>query len=140
MGWALRTDQSALNRSLETQLRPWLETKTDNLTQEAIVGCPVGKPDPLGRPREYPVRLKDSITGQVIGSGLDVRGRVTAATPYAKSVHEGSAPHQIRPRAAGYPLRFYWDQVGGVFRAMVVNHPGAQGQPFLREAAQRVLR
>lgn len=140
MGWALRTDQSALERSLGTQLRSWLETKTDSLTQAAITNCPVGSPDPLGRPREFPVRLKDSITGQVVGSGLDIRGRVTAATPYAKTVHDGSRPHQIRPRGTGYPLRFYWDKVGGVFRAMSVNHPGTQPQPFLREAAQQVLR
>lgn len=139
MGWVVHTDQAALDRSLETQMRPWLQTKTDAITAAAINLAPVGQPDRLGRPRRYPRMLRDSITGEIVGNGLDARGRVTASTPYALAVHEGTRPHTIVPTGTGYPLRFYWDAVGGVFRAKSVNHPGTQGQPFLRNAARQVL-
>src|SRR5688572_22772457 len=54
---------------------------------------------------------------------------------YAAAVHDGSRPHTIRARKKK-ALKF---QLGGqtVF-AKSVKHPGAQGRPFLRMAAEEI--
>lgn len=54
---------------------------------------------------------------------------------YAAAVHDGTAPHVIRPRRA-QALRF---RVGGrIVYARVVNHPGTRGRPFLDRALREV--
>jgi len=62
---------------------------------------------------------------------------VSADAPYAAPVHEGAQPHVIRPRNAR-ALRFEVEG-GRVVFARRVNHPGQRAQPFLRDAAQRVV-
>ena len=66
-----------------------------------------------------------------------VIGGVTSHAPYSIYVHQGTAPHVIRPRNAS-ALRF---KAGGetVF-ASSVNHPGTRARPFLTNAVARVLR
>lgn len=62
---------------------------------------------------------------------------ITSHAPYSVFVHQGTAPHVIRPRNAA-ALRF---KVGGatVF-ASSVNHPGTRARPFLTNAVARALR
>lgn len=47
---------------------------------------------------------------------------------YAHLVHEGTQPHNIATKSAA-SLQINGEQVG-----LAVNHPGARGNPFLREA------
>lgn len=61
---------------------------------------------------------------------------VSADAPYAAPVHEGARPHVIRPRNAR-ALRFEIN--GRVIFARRVNHPGQRAQPFLTNAAHRVV-
>lgn len=61
---------------------------------------------------------------------------VSADAPYAAPVHEGARPHVIRPRNAR-ALRFEIN--GRVVFARRVNHPGQRAQPFLTNAAHRVV-
>lgn len=81
-------------------------------------------------------------------TGMVMRGTVTATADYAAAVHDGTRPHVIRPRVdtvfgphqQGAPsaLRF---TIGGrtLFRKMV-QHPGTKPRPFLRDAAEEVVR
>lgn len=62
---------------------------------------------------------------------------VSADAPYAAPVHQGARPHVIRPRNAR-ALRFEVDG-GRVVFARRVNHPGQRAQPFLTNAAHRVV-
>src|SRR5687768_7984981 len=65
-----------------------------------------------------------------------IESGVSADAPYAAPVHEGARPHVIRPRNAR-ALRF---EVGGrVVFARRVNHPGNRANPFLSNAAHRVV-
>lgn len=70
-------------------------------------------------------------------SPFRVVGGITSHAPYSVFVHQGTAPHVIRPRNAS-ALRF---KVGGetVF-ASSVNHPGTRARPFLTNAVARALR
>lgn len=73
---------------------------------------------------------QDPIT--VSADGRRVFGGVTSHANYSRFVHDGTAPHVIRPRRAK-ALRF---QIGGrtVFAAKV-NHPATRARPFLLNAA-----
>ncbi|TWH37024.1 hypothetical protein L612_008600000020 [Rhodococcus rhodochrous J38] len=62
---------------------------------------------------------------------------VTATADYAAAVHDGTRPHVIRARNGQY-LKFP-GRNGPVF-ARSVNHPGTRPRPFLRNAAEQVLR
>lgn len=82
-------------------------------------------------------RLRNSIRVQQSHelSGRFVSGyEVTADTPYATFVHEGTRPHVIQ----GNPLLVF--QIGSttVFTRRV-HHPGTRGQPFLLRATQAVI-
>lgn len=79
-------------------------------------------------------RLRASIK---VEQSRDTAGRyktgysVSANTPYAAFVHEGTRPHVIVPVTASV-LRF---EVGGsVVFARRVNHPGNRANPFLSRA------
>jgi hypothetical protein len=73
---------------------------------------------------------------------------VTAGVDYAKMVHDGTAAHWIRPRAArqGKPKRgggrkptYLRFEVGGsVVYAREVWHPGTRARPFLDRAVREV--
>lgn len=65
----------------------------------------------------------------------EVRGRVSTRVKYAMSVHEGAAPHVIRPKKKK-ALKF---KMGG--RTVIVkkvNHPGNAGRPWLRRAMTEI--
>jgi len=64
-----------------------------------------------------------------------VVGRVTTRVKYALAVHEGAAPHVIRPKRKK-ALKF---KMGG--RTVIVrkvNHPGNPARPWLRRAMTEV--
>lgn len=92
--------------------------------------------------RRAPVKTGALRASIRVAQSRDVLGRyavgydVSASVPYALFVHEGTAPHIIRPRRAGGLLRF---QVGGqtVF-AREVKHPGTRPNPFLADALRVV--
>lgn len=62
-------------------------------------------------------------------------GTVEYPVNYAAAVHDGSGPHVIRARKKK-ALKF---QMGGrTVIAKSVRHPGSQGRPFLKMAAQEI--
>ena len=76
--------------------------------------------------------------GTLKKSGSVIYGSLSASvgynTPYAKYVHEGTAPHIILPKKPGGYLRFETD--GQVVYARRVKHPGYRGNPYLRDAVE----
>lgn len=69
-------------------------------------------------------------------SGWSTTARVVNETEYAILVHDGTAPHVIRPRNPGGVLRFEAAS-GDIVFATHVNHPGTPGRPFLLEGAEQ---
>ena len=93
------------------------------LTRSAIL-CPVdtGRLRASGR-----VRLGEGPRGP--------QGVVEYPVNYAAAVHDGARPHTIRARKKK-ALKF---QMGGrTVLVKSVRHPGSQGRPFLRMAAEEV--
>lgn len=76
--------------------------------------------------------LRRSITKDVQGAGGTVRGIVGTNLPYAKFVHEGTAPHVIVPVSA---KALFWP--GARHPVKRVNHPGTRANPFLKKALQQ---
>jgi len=70
-------------------------------------------------------------------SPFRVIGGVTSHAPYSIYVHQGTAPHVIRPRNAS-ALKF--EAGGRTIFASSVRHPGTRPRPFLTNAVARVLR
>jgi hypothetical protein len=98
--------------------------------------------------------LRNSITDAVHTEGDRVIGTVGSSVQYAEWVHEGTAPHIIRPKT---PARWVVKngrrvRVGGVLAwggksagsapthfASFVRHPGTKARPFLRRALTDVM-
>ncbi|UYP17712.1 HK97 gp10 family phage protein [Rhodococcus sp. Z13] len=77
--------------------------------------------------------------GPIVFQGpFRVTSGVTATANYAAAVHDGTRPHVIRARNGGF-LRFPGSDGSPVFRRSV-NHPGTRPRPFLRNAAEQVMR
>lgn len=79
--------------------------------------------------------LADSISHQILPDEADTLVLLVGTNPdedirgYAIIVHDGSKPHEIRPRPPTRRLKF---KVGGkTIYAVKVNHPGTQPDPFL---------
>lgn len=62
-----------------------------------------------------------------------VQAQIEARTSYAMYVHEGTRPHEIRPRRVSY-LRFVAGDA--IVFAKVVHHPGTRGVFFMKRALQ----
>lgn len=81
-------------------------------------------------------------------AGMVLSGEVEATADYAAAVHEGTRPHVIRPRTAtvygphpkGAPTALKFSVGGRTLFRKVVNHPGTRPRPFLRNAAEHVVR
>ena len=87
-------------------------------------------------------RLAASVRSHTYTIGWKIYGTVGSSLPYAKFPDTGTAPHVIRPRGFGYPLRFYWRKVGRVVAFYKVNHPGQRSKgwltdPLISEARKR---
>ena len=102
---------------------------------ERLVKAVVGEGYHLVR-QEAPVKTGDLRRSvQQRSSGLE--GEVSVGAPYAVFVASGTQPHIIRPVRAR-ALRF---EVGSeVVFAMRVQHPGTKANPFVKRAADRLLR
>ena len=122
-----RLDQAALNRMIRspngevgTHLRK-LGTRTAARSRELA-------PRKTGNLRKN-ISMKQGPLGSV---------EVTAETPYAYVVHEGSAPHVIQGKPT---LKFPSKRRGGqVIVVKKVNHPGHRAQPFLMRALREIIR
>lgn len=67
--------------------------------------------------------------------GFRLRWTIGSDVDYAGYVHDGTAPHVIRPKTKSV-LRF---KVGGRWvYAKQVNHPGTRARPFLDRALREV--
>lgn len=87
---------------------------------------------------EAPTRthaLQRSIGSTYRGGG---RWTISASSPHAKYVHNGTRPHVIRVRPGKHSLRFFWLRVGGVVYPVRVQHPGTKANPFLARAMHQV--
>lgn len=112
----------------------------EKVKRAAIQLAPVGKADPLGRPRRdgaAPGNLRNHIVKRVVTGAKGVTVLVGVEhVPYAFWVHEGAQPHVIE----GNPLLvFFWPKTGGVVAFPRVNHPGNKPNRFLIRAL-RVIR
>lgn len=123
------------------------EPLPDGVVIEQGMGIVVPRLDALGHRIDANARgrvnvrtgaLSRSIGHRVFRSGSRAVLRESANTPYARYVHEGTAPHEIRPRYAR-ALRFYWPRVGRVVYRQRVWHPGYRGNPFLRDAIREEI-
>jgi len=87
--------------------------------------CPV---DAAGGPGAG--RMRDSITStsDTFTGGMTIT--YTANVPYAKYVINGTAPHDIYPKAA---RALHWGGASGPF-ASVVHHPGTRPNDFVERA------
>lgn len=67
--------------------------------------------------------------------GWSVTGHVQNLVEYALDVHNGTRPHEIRPRDPAGFLRFTGAD-GGIVYTKLVHHPGTRPRPFLAEGAE----
>lgn len=114
-------------------------------TTEFVMEAKLEAPHPGGVP-ENRTRINYS-TGEMVRKIYSTRGhspsgdlesRVVVNVPYAKFVHEGTRPHEIRP-ARGGQLVFFWAKRGRPVWATQVMHPGTKPNQFLVRAARQVF-
>lgn len=109
------------------KLRKVLNDKRQKMQRVVLAGEAIAK-------REAPVKtghLRRTITSRVERGGD--RGVIGTNAPHARSVHEGSRPHTIRPRRAKALKTPY-----GIFKK--VKHPGTRANPFLTRTAKKLQR
>lgn len=99
---------------------------------------PAGRPDASGGPNqaEGGRHLRDTIVMRVLQDGDGVAVMVGSDHPIALLHHEGTRPHEIRPRRAKL-LAFEVD--GQVVFATVVHHPGTAPNRYLTESLHEVM-
>lgn len=106
-----------------------LKRRADNVARTAVAGAPK-RSGTLARS----IRVEQART---VGGQFDAGYAVTANTPYALYVHEGTRPHTI----TGNPLLVFDWPKGGRHPAVLrrVNHPGTRAQPFLADAIRAAV-
>lgn len=72
--------------------------------------------------------------------GFEVEGQVIAVPKYAIFVHEGTAPHIIKPKKPGGQLVFFSAKAGHTIHTTIVHHPGTRAVPFLSENLPLVVK
>lgn len=127
--FAKMTNASAVEHS-KTHVQNAATMFLDAMKQEA----PVGKPDPLGRPRKEPP-LARNLKYRILkaGNGWKVS---YSAPPHARFVLSGTSPHPIV--GGRWPLHFYWDRIGAEVWLWKVQHPGTAPNRFDQRAMDRV--
>ncbi|UPK64898.1 hypothetical protein MYP14_05980 [Rhodococcus pyridinivorans] len=126
--YVFRLDQGRLGQQVQPIMARKAASLTRRISAQAKTNVPV-RTGFLGRSiQEDPL---------VFAGPFRVTTGVTATADYAGAVHDGTRPHVIRPRN-GTHLKFP-GRNGPVF-ARSVNHPGTRPRPFLRNAAEQVLR
>lgn len=122
----VRLDRAALNRSIRGASRAELDTTSRQVVNRAKILAPVDTGRLRASIRVERRRLLSLRSVYTIGSDVS----------YAPMVHDGTRPHQIRPKNPGGVLRF---RMGGrVVYAKVVNHPGTRARPFLDDAVRQI--
>lgn len=111
-----------------------LIVRGERVKQRAIEIAPVGKDDPLGRPRAdgaAPGNLRNHIVKRlVVGKGGVPQMLVGVEhVPYAVFVHEGTHPHDIVPKSA--PFLVFMGRDGTLVFTKLVHHPGNKPNRFL---------
>lgn len=81
--------------------------------------------------------LRDSMVKRFLIGGWPTM-RLIAQKSYAIFVHEGTPPHEIRPKAAR-ALRFYSQRAGGFVFARIVHHPGTKPNRYFTDVAKDVF-
>ncbi|WP_418346091.1 hypothetical protein [Rhodococcus pyridinivorans] len=126
--YVFRLDQGRLGQQVQPIMARKAASLTRRISAQARVNVPV-RTGFLGRSiHEDPL---------VFSGPFRLSTGVTATADYAAAVHDGTRPHVIRARNGQY-LKFP-GRNGPVF-ARSVNHPGTRPRPFLRNAAEQVLR
>lgn len=126
--YTLRIDARALDKAVGPMLARSAASITRRIAAQAKINVPVDTGF-LGRSiEELPIRFPTPLTAE---SG------VAATANYARYVHEGTRPHVIRPRNARV---LAWPQPNPTNFARLVHHPGTTARPFLRNAADSVVR
>lgn len=121
----IRLDRADLRRTITNATRTELREASRQVVNRAKVLAPVDTGRLRSSIRAEPPRI------------FTLRGSVTVGSDieYAGFVHDGTRPHQIRPRNV-QALRF---RIGGrIVYARVVNHPGTRARPFLDRALREV--
>lgn len=122
----VRLDRADLNRSIRGASRRELETTARQVMNRAKILAPVDTGRLRASIRIESRRLLSLRSVYTIGSDVS----------YAPMVHDGTRPHQIRPKSPGGVLRF---RMGGrIVYAKVVNHPGTRARPFLDDAVRQI--
>lgn len=122
----VRLDRADLNRSIRGASRRELEATARQVMNRAKILAPVDTGRLRASIRIESRRLLTLRSVYTIGSDVS----------YAPMVHDGTRPHQIRPKRPDGVLRF---RMGGrIVYAKVVNHPGTRARPFLDDALRQI--
>lgn len=99
---------------------------------------PAGRPDASGGPNQAAggQHLRDTIVKRIVQEPGGIAVYVGSSHPIALMHHEGTRPHEIRPKKASV-LAF--EMNGQVVFATVVNHPGHPGNPYLTRPLEQVM-
>lgn len=110
-----------------------LIVRAEKVKVEARRLCPVGVQHP-GSKRKYPPgQLRESLVKTIVTVGGEPGVVVGSSLDYAIYVHEGTRPHEIRPRSKP-ALVFFSARAGRVIVTKLVHHPGTQPNRFLIKA------
>ena len=81
--------------------------------------------------------LSVKVDGPTVGR-TGPEARVLSSTDHAVFLHEGTPPHEIKPRFAN-KMVFFWRRAGRVVFRDRVWHPGTRANPFLVNALRAVF-
>lgn len=97
-----------------------------------------GRPDPSGGPNqpEGDQHLRDTIVKRIVQDVGGIVVYVGSDHPIALMHHEGTRPHEIRPRKAQV-LAF--EMNGQIVFATVVHHPGTKPNRYLTDPLRQVM-
>lgn len=123
---SINLDRRAINADAARFAYPEVKETTRQILNLSAVQAPVD----TGRLRASG-KMRDLLTA------TRAKGVVTYSVKYAGAVHDGAAPHIIRPRKKK-ALKFKVD--GRTVFARLVRHPGNKRRPFLRLAAFKVAK
>jgi hypothetical protein len=123
-----------------------IQGSLNRVRSTAIREAPVGKGDNAGA-------LRKSIQPYKMETKL--RGMVEVTAPYAEAVHQGSRPHEIKPKTKkalafevggfrGYVMSssgksYYQNKRGESVVVKHVHHPGYRGDPFMIRAIEKSM-
>lgn len=99
---------------------------------------PAGRPDAGGGPNQAGggQHLRDTIVKRIVQDAGGIAIYVGSDHPIALMHHEGTRPHEIRPRKAQV-LAF--EVNGQVVFATVVHHPGTKPNKYLTDSLTQVM-